>query len=91
MSTQCGGPRAIWVREVLQAGWGDTYFQSVAGQAFNVTDLPNGTYYLRVTVNPRGKVYQARADNDSALRRIRLGGTPGARTVTVRPFQGLDG
>ncbi|HEX2030169.1 MAG TPA: hypothetical protein VHL78_02040, partial [Actinomycetota bacterium] len=33
----CGSPSSIWVRETLQVGWGDTYFQWVAGQAFNVT------------------------------------------------------
>jgi hypothetical protein len=41
-------------------------------------------------VNPRGKVHQSRTDNDVALRKIRLGGRPGARTVTVSPFQGIS-
>jgi hypothetical protein len=88
--TVCGGPGVVWVREVLPAGWADTYTQAVGGQAFNITNVPNGTYFVSVTVNPLGKVHQTSTDNDVALRRIRLGGKPGARTVTVSPFQGIS-
>lgn len=88
--TMCGGERAIWVREVLEAGWGDTYYQSVAGQAFDVTGLPNGVYYIKVTVNPLGQVRQVRTDNDEALRKVRIGGKPGQRWVRVTPWQGVD-
>ena len=30
-----------------QAGWGDTYFQSVPGQSWDITNLPNGWYYAQ--------------------------------------------
>ena len=48
LSTACGGSDAIWIREVLPVGWGDTYFQFVAGQSFDITHLPNGRYYVQV-------------------------------------------
>jgi hypothetical protein len=89
--SNCGsGPGALWVREVLPAGWGDTYFQGLPGQSFNITDLPNGTYYIAVEANPLGLLHEGRTDNDVELREIELGGTPGNRTVTVPPWHGID-
>ena len=62
----------------------------MAGQSLDVTGLPNGRYYVRVAVNPTGKLYEASTSNDSALRRIRLGGRPGHRTLRVFPWHGID-
>ena len=36
----------------MPVGWGDTYFQFVAGQAFDITSVPNGTYYIEVGAVP---------------------------------------
>ena len=33
-------------------GWGDTYYQYLPGQSFNITGVPNGTYYVRIVANP---------------------------------------
>jgi hypothetical protein len=90
LHSACGDATSIWVRETLEVGWGDTYFQSVAGQSFDVTDLPNGRYYVRVAVNPAGKLYDGSTANDSKLRRIHLGGRAGHRTLRVFPWHGID-
>lgn len=79
----CDGEAAIWLREVLPAGWGDTYFQSVAGQSFDITGLANGQYQIRVTVDPQQHLEETSYANNAGLRTITLGGTPGHRTVTV--------
>jgi hypothetical protein len=43
---QCGvRPPCGCVRCCRSAG-DDTYFQSVAGQSFDITGVPNGTYYI---------------------------------------------
>jgi len=34
LSSACGDASAIWIRETLPTGWGDTYFQSLPGQSF---------------------------------------------------------
>ncbi|HXF72260.1 MAG TPA: lysyl oxidase family protein [Actinomycetota bacterium] len=88
--TACGGPSAIWIREVLQVGWGDTYVQAVRGQAFDITDLPNGRYFIRVEVNPLGALHEVTDENNVALREIRLRGRPGGRQVIVPPWNGID-
>lgn len=88
LATSCGDASSLSIREVLAAGWGDTYTQFRAGQSFRVDELPNGVYYVAVQANPAGNLAESSTDNNLALRRIRLGGTPGERTVTV-PDVGL--
>lgn len=90
LGTACGDKSAIWVREVLHTGWGDTYYQGLPGQSLDVTDLPNGVYYVAVEANPDGVLYESDYSNNVELRRIRLGGTPGARTLVVKPWHGID-
>ena len=90
LASSCGGVDAQSLAEVLPVGWGDTYIQSVAGQAIDVTDVPNGRYYVRVTVNPNRKLREASTANNVAYRLVILGGTRGLRTVRVPPYQGVN-
>ena len=90
LSTACGSEDSIWTREILPLGWGDTYFQVLPGQSFNVTDLPNGTYYIRVEANPGGLLHEQTTANNVELREIVLKGRPGDRRVTVPPWNGID-
>ncbi|MFE2557345.1 lysyl oxidase family protein [Streptomyces sp. NPDC059352] len=83
LATACGQENSISVREVLDVGSGDTYTQDLPGQSFDITDVPNGTYYIQVLANPAKRLKETNLDNNSALRKIVLGGTPGQRTVTV--------
>jgi Lysyl oxidase len=84
-------PGAIWVREQLPAGWGDTYVQAVAGQAFDITNVPNGNYRIAVRVNPLGVLHETSTADDVVFRRIRLSGRRGARRVEVAPWHGING
>jgi len=86
----CGLPTALWVREMMPVGWGDTYFQDIAGQAFDITTVPNGIYYIQVTANPGHVLYESNTRNDVSLRKVILGGTPGHRTVKVPAWHGID-
>lgn len=88
LRTSCGGYSSLSVREVLDAGSGDTYFQYLPGQSFNIADLPNGAYYIASEANPRGVIYEARTDNNVSYRKIVLKGTADHRTVRV-PAVGL--
>ncbi|MEV5448498.1 lysyl oxidase family protein, partial [Streptomyces sp. NPDC052535] len=81
LSTACGEENSISVREVLDVGSGDTYSQDLPGQSFDITDVPNGTYYIQVLANPEKRLKETNLDNNSALRKIVLGGKPDARTV----------
>ncbi len=83
LSTDCGFEGSLSLREVLAAGWGDTYAQFRAGQSFNLRGLPNGTYYIATIANPRGRLVESSTADNVSLRRVILGGTPGDRTVRV--------
>ncbi|NBM20535.1 lysyl oxidase family protein [Streptomyces sp. GC420] len=86
LSTACGEQNSISVREVLDVGSGDTYTQYRPGQSFDITDLPNGTYHIQVIANPEKRLQETDLDNNVALRKVVLGGEPGARTVSVPPY-----
>ena len=90
VGTSCGSESALWVREVLQTGWADTYFQGIPGQSVNITNVPNGWYYARLEVNPLGALYETTTANNVESRLIHLGGRPGHRTVLATPWHGLD-
>jgi hypothetical protein len=89
LQTSCGGRESIWIREVLQTGWGDTYYQ-VGGQSFDITNLPNGWYQMAVEVNPLGALYEADTTNNEETRLLNLRGQPGNRKVIVTPWHGID-
>ena len=85
----CGAPSSIWVREQLDVGWGDTYYQGVPGQSFEVTNLRNGLYYIRIDVNPLGLLKEASLTNNSELRAVELRGPKGKRRIVVHPWHGI--
>ncbi|MGA6170055.1 lysyl oxidase family protein [Streptomyces sp. NPDC012600] len=90
LATACGQENSISVREVLDVGSGDTYTQDLPGQSFDITDLPNGTYYIQVLANPENQLKETDYGNNSALRKVVLGGKKGARTVKVPTHHLVD-
>jgi hypothetical protein len=86
----CGLPTGLWAQETLPIGWGDTYFQGAPGQAFDITHLPNGTYYIEIIANPEHLLYESNTHNDVSLRKIIISGTRGHRTVRVPAVDGID-
>lgn len=91
LGSVCGGHSSESIREVLAAGWGDTYAQYRAGQAFPIKDVPDGTYYIQVLANPEGNLIESDATNNSSLREITLGHDKhGERTLEVLPVGLVD-
>jgi hypothetical protein len=90
LSTACGEETSVSVREVLDVGNGDTYTQIRPGQSFDITDLPNGTYYIQVIANPDNRLKEQSKTNNVTYRKVILSGTPGARKVTVPKYGLID-
>ena len=84
--SSCGQESSLWVREVLPLGWGDTYIQSRPGQSFNITNVPNGTYYVEVEANPGGLLHDGDPTNNVERRKVIIKGKKGNRHVTVPPL-----
>ncbi len=87
---ECGSANALWVQETLPLGWADTYVQSFGEQAFDITHVPDGTYYIEIIANPEHLLYETDYANDISLRKVIIGGTPGHRTVRVPAYDGID-
>lgn len=81
LGTACGDFGSLSVRESLAVGSGDTYFQFLAGQSFNLKGLPNGVYYIAVEANPEHNLVETSTANNRSLRRVVIGGRLGHRTV----------
>ena len=90
LHSSCGEASSQSVRQVLEVGSGDTYRQTLPGQSFTITDVPNGVYYIQVTANPEGRLYETDERNNTSLRKVVLGGVRGARTVEVPPVGLVD-
>jgi Lysyl oxidase len=90
LQTACGDYSSLSVREVLLAGSGDTYYQGLPGQSFNVNELDNGIYYIVVEANPHGALFEAHTDNNNNYRKIRLMGRGENRSVKVFPVGMVD-
>jgi hypothetical protein len=84
LGSVCGGYELNSIREVLSAGWGDTYTQYRAGQSFPIKNLADGVYYVRVLANPDGTLIESDTTNNESLRRVRIyTGLHGKRKVKV--------
>jgi hypothetical protein len=88
--SDCGSRTSLSLRETMPAGWGDTYVQSLPGQSFDITTLPNGRYVIEIVANPHRRLLETTELNDVSLREVKLGGVPGHRTATASPFQGVS-
>ena len=88
-ATACGTGDARSVRQVLDVGNGVTGERP--GQSFDVTDLPNGIYHIRIIADPGRRLVELGTANNTALRTIVLGGTATERTVTAPPVHGVTG
>jgi hypothetical protein len=86
----CGEADATTLHQRLDVGWGDNYWQSLPGQAIDVSSVPNGTYQLEIVVNPGGRLHETTTANNISRREVTLIGDPGERLALVPPYQGID-
>lgn len=79
-------PDLLRVREGISPGFGDAYAAYLEGQSIDVTGVPPGAYVLVHTVNPSGRLLEARTDNNRACLGVELGPVgPVDRPLTTSP------
>jgi Lysyl oxidase len=82
----CGEHDDTAVGMGLSWGWGDLYPFALPGQDVDVTDVPDGRYRLRVTVDERRWFREARRDNNVTWTDLTLA-TTASGTRIVRDIQ----
>lgn len=68
----CGYGTTLHGNQGISVGWADTYGKQLQGQWIDVTDVPDGDYILEVETNPQHSFQEARYDNNSASRPIKV-------------------
>lgn len=59
----------------LSVGWADTYLPDLDGQAFDITDFPDGRYQLKMIANPTNHIMESNFDNNEAAAIIEISGS----------------
>jgi Lysyl oxidase len=82
----CGKRSSLFVKNGISVGWGDRYGWSLARQWIDITNLPAGEYYLKLTVDPLFQFQEIRHRNDCNWTHIRIPKTGTTVTVLGRGF-----
>jgi hypothetical protein len=70
--TDCGYGTTIHGNQGLSVGWADTYVSKLPGQWIDVTNVADGDYILEVETNPERFFQEARYDNNSASKPVKV-------------------
>lgn len=64
----------------ISVGWADVYDRGLPGQSIDIADVPNGTYWLEVEVDPDNKLIEANETNNITRIQITLNRSGGGST-----------
>jgi hypothetical protein len=71
-SGECSSPEG---RLGLTVGWGDQYEATDGGEGIDISNLPNGTYWLRGEVDPYHYLQESNTGNDITDTKLQIEGT----------------
>jgi hypothetical protein len=60
----------------ISVGWADVYSRSLADQWIDITDVPEGSYWLESEVDPSNRILESDETNNAARIKITLGPPP---------------
>lgn len=63
----------------LRPGWADVYGATLEGQYINLTNIPNGNYWLEGFIDPNNQVLETNETNNQVLVPINIGTPPAAQ------------
>lgn len=70
--TVCAG-QVVGSVQGLSVGWGDTYANTRPGQSLDTTNLPRGTYRLRMVVDPKNLIAETNETDNEACKLVEIG------------------
>jgi hypothetical protein len=56
----------------ISVGWADVYNRSLYGQWIDITDVPEGEYWLESTVDPKNLILESNETNNTTRIRVRI-------------------
>ncbi|MBX7104648.1 MAG: FG-GAP-like repeat-containing protein [Gemmataceae bacterium] len=77
----------------ISVGWTDVYSSVLDGQSIDITGVPNGDYWLQVTVDPLNHVLESNETNNVTRIPITISSQPtyGFRVLAASPVAVIDG
>ncbi len=75
LQSGCGQRSSRFVKNGISVGWSDRYPWDFAWQWIDITNLPAGEYFLKVTADPNGNFEEEREKNNCNWTRIRFSGS----------------
>lgn len=69
----------------LSVGWGDKYGYTLAGQSIDITNLPDGRYWLVSTADFQNRLRETNDSNNWAAVKLRISGTSVTELETKYP------
>jgi hypothetical protein len=58
----------------ISVGWGDKYGSHVAGQSIDITGLPDGSYNLKIEVDPKKRILESDESDNVSYQVVRKSG-----------------
>ncbi len=83
---ECGRRSSLFVRNGISVGWGDKYGWRLGRQWIDVSNIPPGEYYVKLTFDPLFQFQEIRHRNDCNWTRIALSRTSSTIAVLDRGF-----
>jgi hypothetical protein len=71
----------------VSVGWADVYDRSLGGQWIDIAGVPDGEYWLEVTIDPSDRIAESDETNNTAYLKVILKGNR-ARTTSEQPSAG---
>jgi hypothetical protein len=77
----------------ISVGWTDIYSSVLDGQSIDITGIPNGDYWLQVTVDPKNHIQEANESDNMTRIPITITSQPsyGFRVLAATPLDAIDG
>ena len=74
----------------ISAGWADVYDLNVPGQVLDISNVPDGEYWLEAEVDPEHQILELDETNNVARLRIFLGPAPAFEPDAYEPNDTMD-
>lgn len=71
----------------ISVGWADVYSRGLEGQSIEITNLPDGSYWLEVAVDPGNHIIESNETNNVTRIKINLQRPPGGGGITPDAFE----